>query len=49
MDDCWLLFWCNVLIVFLSYFPALDANNFGEEEEVESDKDFIYIVGILIW
>jgi uncharacterized membrane protein len=25
--------WCNVLIVFLFYiFPAIDANNFGEEE-----------------
>jgi hypothetical protein len=34
--------------VFLLYFPAIDANNFGEEEEVESDKDFIYVVGILI-
>jgi hypothetical protein len=34
--------------VFLLYFPALDANNSGEEEEVELDKDFIYIVGILI-
>jgi hypothetical protein len=23
-----------VLIVFFLYFPAIDANNFGEEEEV---------------
>ena len=30
------------------YFPAIDANNSGEEEEVESDEDFIYVVGILI-
>ena len=30
------------------YFPAIDASNSGEEEEVELDKDFIYIVGILI-
>jgi hypothetical protein len=36
------------LIVFLLYFPAIDANNSGEEE-VESDEDFIYIVGILIF
>jgi hypothetical protein len=28
--------------VFLLYFPAIDANNSGEEEEVESDEDFIY-------
>jgi hypothetical protein len=28
--------------VFLLYFPAIDANNSGEEE-VESDEDFIYI------
>jgi hypothetical protein len=34
--------------VFLLYFPAIDANNSGEEKEVESDKDFIYVVGILI-
>ena len=34
--------------MFLLYFPAIDANNSGEEEEVESDEDFIYIVGILI-
>jgi hypothetical protein len=34
--------------VFLLYFPAIDASNSGEEEEVELDKDFIYIVGILI-
>jgi hypothetical protein len=34
--------------VFLLYFPAIDANNSGEEEEVESDEDFIYVVGILI-
>ena len=34
--------------MFLLYFPAIDANNSGEEEEeVESDEDFIYIVGIL--
>ncbi|XP_051214172.1 uncharacterized protein [Lolium perenne] len=33
---------CDTLI------PLLDANNSGEEEEVESDEDFIYIVGILI-
>jgi hypothetical protein len=50
--DCWLLYVCFVgamwLIVFLLYFPAIDANNSGEEEEVESDEDFIYIVGILI-
>ena len=36
------------LIVFLLYFPAIDANNSGEEEEVESDEKIIYIVGILI-
>ena len=29
--------------MFLLYFPAIDANNSGEEEEVESDEDFIYI------
>jgi hypothetical protein len=34
--------------VFLLYFPAIDANNSGEEEEVESDEDFIYVVGIVI-
>ena len=34
--------------MFLLYFPAIDANNSGEEEEVESDEDFIYVVGILI-
>jgi hypothetical protein len=34
--------------VFLLYFPAIDANNSGEEEEVESDEKIIYIVGILI-
>ena len=34
--------------MFLLYFPAIDANNSGEEEEVESDEDFIYDVGILI-
>ena len=34
--------------MFLLYFPALDANNSGEEEEVESDEKIIYIVGILI-
>jgi hypothetical protein len=39
---------CNVLIVFFLYFTALDANNFGEEEEVESDEDFIYVVESLI-
>jgi hypothetical protein len=33
--------------VFLLYFPAIDANNSGEEE-VESDEKIIYIVGILI-
>ncbi|XP_051215897.1 uncharacterized protein [Lolium perenne] len=33
---------CDTLI------PLLDASNSGEEEEVELDKDFIYIVGILI-
>ena len=37
------------LIVFLLYFPAIDANNSGEEEEVESDEDFIYVVGFLYW
>ena len=26
--------------MFLLYFPAIDANNSGEEEEVESDEDF---------
>ena len=26
--------WGYVLIVFLLYFPAIDANNSGEEEEV---------------
>jgi hypothetical protein len=26
--------WCNVLTVFLLYFPAIDANNSGEEGEV---------------
>ena len=25
--------WYNVLIVFLLYFPAIDATNSGEEEE----------------
>jgi hypothetical protein len=34
--------------VFLLYFPAIDENNSGEEEEVESDVDFIDVVGILI-
>jgi hypothetical protein len=34
--------------VFLLYFPAIDTNNSGEEEDVESDEDIIYIVGILI-
>ena len=34
--------------MFLLYFPAIDASNSGEEEEVESDEDFIYVVGILI-
>ena len=34
--------------MFLLYFPAIDANNSGEEEEVESDEDFIYVFGILI-
>ena len=34
--------------MFLLYFPAIDANNSGEEEEVESDEDFIYVIGILI-
>jgi hypothetical protein len=34
--------------VFLLYFPTIDASNSGEEEEVELDKVFIYIVGILI-
>nr|XP_051184419.1 uncharacterized protein LOC127298615 isoform X1 [Lolium perenne] len=33
---------CDTLI------PLLDASNSGEEEEVELDEDFIYIVGILI-
>ena len=37
-----------MFIVFLLYFPAIDANTSGEEEEVESDGDFIYIDGILI-
>jgi hypothetical protein len=36
-----------LIVFFYNYFPALDANNFGEEE-VESDEDFIYIVGSLI-
>ena len=47
MVSCLLLCVCFVgaicLIVFLLYFPAIDANNSGEEEEVESDEDFIYI------
>ena len=34
--------------MFLLHFPAIDANNSGEEEEVESDEDFIYIVGIIL-
>ena len=30
--------------MFLLYFPTIDANNSGEqEEEVKSDEDFIYI------
>ena len=40
--------WYNVLIVFLLYFPAIDANNSGEEEEAESDEDFIYFVEFLL-
>ena len=34
--------------MFLLYFPAIDANYSGGEEEEESDEDFIYVVGILI-
>jgi hypothetical protein len=31
------------LIVFLLYFPAIDANNYGEEEEVDWTR-FLFIL-----
>jgi hypothetical protein len=41
--------WCNVLIVFLLYFPVIDANNSGEEEEVVRTRILFILTGFLYW
>ena len=51
MVSYWLLhvgnYWCNVLIVFLLYFPAIDANNSGEEEEVVQTRILFILLEFL--
>ena len=42
-----LFYWCNVLIVFLLYFPAIDANNSGEEEEVVQTRILFILLEFL--
>ena len=37
------------LIVFLLYFPAIDANNSGEEEEVVRTRILFILTGFLYW
>ena len=39
--------WYNVLIVFLLYFPAIDASNSGEEEVVRTRILFILLEFLL--